>query len=240
MTKSISIASRALLAMKPASKNIAWMLGGVAISAVVAVSAQQLSQATATPEPCALTDAMQAALNDKIRIIGLTSPDPSKYYTVGGADSCLGDFAVANLDLSRLIPDPLGILTDAVVSGVTKLANAAISTACKAARKSFDSTIGQYNAAVGTVSGDSNAIIDKSIGAQVEKSMTSYGLDYNAPKVNIADPIGNVKVNAPTLTLPNTSGNSTVNAVSSNATTAAVPSATAKPATVGSSIWGTN
>lgn len=226
--------------MKPASKNMAWMLGGIAISAVVAVSAQQISQqATAAQAPCVLTDAMQSALNEKIKMIGLTSPDPAKYFTVGGPDSCLGDFAVANLDLSRLIPDPMGLLSDAVVNGVSKLANAAIGTACKAARKSFSGTISQYNSAVGLVTGDSSAMIDKAIGAEVQKNMTDFGVDYNAPKVNIADPIGNLAL--PTVTLPNTTGVSTFNAVpggGANATAAASTPASTRPATVGSSIWG--
>jgi len=241
MRKSLSFFYRSLEAVKPVSKNAVWMLGGVAISAVVAVSAQQASALVTPAVPCDLTTAMNTVLNDKIRMIGLTSPDPAKYYTVGGADSCLGDFAVANLDLSRLIPDPMGILSDALVSGVNKIANAAVSTACKAARKSFGSTIDKYNSAVGLVTGDTNATINKAIGAEVEKSMTDYGLDYNAPKVNINDPIGNVSVKPPTVTLPNMNSNTTFNTatgVSGNATAAKSSTAPVAPATVGSSIWG--
>lgn len=63
---------------------------------------------TQTPACDQLAQAAQEAVNNKVQVIGMTSPDPGKYFNSGSPDSCLGDMSIANIDLSKLIPDPLG------------------------------------------------------------------------------------------------------------------------------------
>lgn len=66
---------------------------------------------------------MAAAANDKVRMIAETSLDPGKYFDAGSPDSCLGNLTTANLDLSKLIPDPMGMLSgsvDSMIDGLKK------------------------------------------------------------------------------------------------------------------------
>lgn len=214
MTASVMV-FKAVNAVKPSVKNMVWMVGGIAVSAVFAVSAQQyMSSATPTEEDCALRDAMDRVINDKVRMIALTNPDPSKYFQVGGASSCLGDFSLANLDLSRLIPDPLGLLTGAVIDAATKLATAAISKVCAAARSTIGSTIGQYNTAINMVNGSPNSgglikgTIDTAIGVEASNLGDKFGVDYNKSAPVPTDILSGVQLRGGELYSNSTNGTS--------------------------------
>lgn len=182
----------------PAGKNAAWASGGAILVLVVSVAAQQA--VPPSEEKCALKDAASEALNRKVKMIGLTSPDPSKYFTPGGAESCLG--AISNIDLSGMIPDPFGILSDAAMTAIDAITKAAMSKVCTAVRSSFGETIGKYNSAIGTVAGfgGTNGLIDAQIGKEVESSMGQYGIRYNSVSgtsaANINNPLSSFKAAA--------------------------------------------
>lgn len=156
-------------------KYVAGAIFGAAIVTVVAVKAQQSPAGPSATYGCAIADAATNNLNSRITMVGATTPDPSKYFTVGGISSCIGP--MTNLDLSKLIPDPMGLLTSlaqaAVQMGVQK--------ACTAARQGLSDYLGKYNSAVSMVGGGSNAYLSTAIGQQVGLQMTNYGTSYNAP-----------------------------------------------------------
>ena len=166
-----------LLRTRLVGKNVLWAVGGAAMATVIAVKAQQATD-TLTKADCELTTAAQNAVNNRLTVIGRTQPDPAKYFTVGGVQSCIG--AVSNIDLSKLIPDPMGILT----SIAQQLVNAGIRAACTAARQSLSDTLGKYNTAAGMLNGSGTAItgyISTEVGQKVGVGLTNYGTTYSAP-----------------------------------------------------------
>lgn len=182
----------------PVGKNAAWATGGAILVLMVSVAAQQ----TVNPdeEKCALKDAASEALNSKVKMIGLTSPDPSKYFTPGGVESCIG--AISNIDLSGMIPDPFGILSDAAMAAIDAITKAAMSKVCTAVRSSFGETISKYNSAIGMSNGfgGTNGYIDTQIGKEVESSLGQYGVRYNSlsgtSAANTNDPLSSFKATA--------------------------------------------
>ena len=175
----------------PTAKNVGWMLGGIALSTMFAVSAQQfIGTNPAAVEPCDLNDEIGRVLARQMTLAA-NAPDPAAYFQVGGDSSCLGDISLANFDLSRLIPDPIGLLGDAVTSAVTKLTNAAITKVCKAGRETMSQTLGQYNQYLGQNAGvTGNSILNSKLNSVVESSVAKVGgadfaVDYRAAAPDI-------------------------------------------------------
>ena len=176
----------AVQSMRPTAKNAVWMVGGAVLAAAITVSAQQASlDGAVTAPPCgpnsALGQAMSAALNNNIAMIGMTQPDPTKYFATGGTSSFICGSSLANLDLSGLIPDVMGLLTDAA----TKAVNAAVSAACKAVTRDFSGVINQYNTAITAVNGVSGKngmtnTINAGIGKTVDGALGQYATNYNS------------------------------------------------------------
>ena len=133
---------RRFIGVLPAPSNLAWGLGGIAICAVVTVSAQQYQAAQQEAKPCAISDAIQQAINSKIALIGVTGTDPAKYFAVGSATSCLDGLLNTSFDLSKLIPDPLGWISDAAQFAIKKATEAAVGKVCQAARSAMGDVIG--------------------------------------------------------------------------------------------------
>jgi hypothetical protein len=183
---------------------------GAAMATGFAVWAQVSN--TTTPQAstsCALSTAAQTTLNNRIAMIGMTQPDPSKYFTIGGISSCIG--LIQNLDLSNLIPDPMGLLTS--------LAKQAIAIgeqmACTAARQSLADTLNKYNYGATLLNGGGNTavnMIDASIGKSVGVALTNYGTNYAAPA-------GSQQVINPLTGITNTLNNTVGGTVSSTAST---------------------
>ncbi|WP_199028502.1 hypothetical protein [Ralstonia sp. ASV6] len=144
---------------------------------VIAVSAQQAPTPTSSAD-CALSTAAQNAVNNRLTIIGVTQPDPAKYFTVGGAQSCIG--SMTNIDLSKLIPDPMGLLTS-IAQG---LVNTAVRAACTAVRQSLSDTLSKYNVAAGMLNNSGQTavnFVNTQIGQAVGTTLTNYGTNYSAP-----------------------------------------------------------
>jgi hypothetical protein len=157
------------------------MVAGIASGVAISVTAQQIGERSAyDPENCdGLKQAIAQAVNNPIRMVAMTSPDPGKYFSINSSDSCFGDLATANLDLSRLIPDPLGLLTDAISAAVDKLKDMAVKKVCTAVRDGVGETISKYNNAINTVNGTLDGqLIDNSIGDLARRSADQYSLNW--------------------------------------------------------------
>ncbi|WP_249204700.1 hypothetical protein [Burkholderia cenocepacia] len=229
-------------------KGVLLMGAGAALATGIAVMAQQsATDANTSSTNCAVSAAAQSALSNRITMIGMTQPDPAKYFTVGGVSSCIG--ALSNIDLSKLIPDPMGILTSLAQQALQMGVNAA----CTAARNSLSDLIGKYNYAAGILNNGSGMItgyLDQQIGKSVGVALTTYGTSYSAPPgtPTTIDPLSGV-----TAALNNTVGStasqftstaqSTAQAAASAVTapvTSAANSALSAPSSLGSKIFGGN
>ncbi|UEC05593.1 hypothetical protein [Burkholderia vietnamiensis] len=160
------------------SKPISYIVGAIFGAAIVTVITVKAQQAVTTPSAtygCAIATAAQNNLNNRILMVGSTAPDPSKYFTVGGVSSCIGP--ISNLDLSSLIPDPMGLLTSLAKAAV----NLAVQKACTAARQSLSDYLGKYNSAATMVNGGAQGMLSTAIGQQVGLNLTNYGTSYAAP-----------------------------------------------------------
>lgn len=167
---------------KRRGREASYFVAGVLVSVAIVSSAQYAASST-TSQPCALDAAMQDAVNKKIQIIGMTSPDPGKYFSAGSADSCFGDISLASLDLSLLIPDPIGLMTTAITAAIDKLKEMAIKKVCSAVRGAVGDVIGRYNYAINSVNGlDGGAIvgnlIDSKIGDLSRQAMDGYAMNW--------------------------------------------------------------
>lgn len=200
-------AKRLLVRAMPRPGEAALFLAGVAVSAALVSTAQTMAASAVStldgcPPDCPLCEASQNALNKKIQMIGLTSPDPGKYFSAGSADSCLGDLSVANLDLSRLIPDPIGLLTDAATSAIDKVKDMAVKKVCTSVRNSVSEVIGKYNGAISTINGGLNVggFIDTKIGDMSRQAMEGYAMNWQTRPGVAPDPLTGFK--APTVAAP--------------------------------------
>ncbi|WP_454727854.1 MULTISPECIES: hypothetical protein [Cupriavidus] len=215
---------RRLAACVPKPRELAWGLGGLAMAGIVTVSAQQYTAASTESPPCPISDSIQQAINNKVALIGSTGTDVSKYFAVGSATSCIDSLLNTSFDLSKLIPDPLGWLSDAAQAAVRKATEAAVGKLCTAARNSMGDIISKYNGATSSVSGWKTQI-DTSIAGQ---SVASYGTSYGQP-VTVKDVLAGVPAN--TMPTGTTSG-TTVTGGTSGTTlsgTASTPAPVANP-----------
>lgn len=195
------------------------LIVGVLISMGVAASAEYMASQPQQAD-CAINAAAQKAVNDRIMMIGMTSPDPGKYFNAGSPDSCLGNMSIANLDLSKLIPDPMGLVSGGLDSVIDGLKKAAIGAGCAAVRNSMGDTINKYNSAIGTINGDLNVQgkIDTSIGDAARNTMNGYAMNWTTPQAT------GVQVSNTPVTLPAISGVTTPSSATQPSPAPAAPS----------------
>lgn len=191
----------------PRRSEVALFVAGVAVSVAVVSTAQTMAASAVStmdgcPPDCPLCEATQNAVNKKIQMIALTSPDPGRYFSADSADSCLGDLSVANLDLSRLIPDPIGLLTDAATSAIDKLKGMATKKICTSVRNSVSGVIERYNGAISTINGGLNVggLIDTKIGDMSRQALDGYAMNWQTTTGQVSDPLAGIK--APTVSTP--------------------------------------
>ena len=183
--------------VRPVALFIAGICVATAFAARSEIAAMINPSTQSTPGCDGLQKAMSAALNNNIRLVAMTSVDPGKYFDAGSPDSCLGNLSTANLDLSRLIPDPMGMLSGSIDSLVDGLKKAALSAACTAARNSVSDTISKYNVALGAINGDLNtqARIDTTIGDTSRQILDAAATTWQTP--SSADALSGVPLPAP-------------------------------------------
>jgi len=203
-----SIPGRIKTTLRPMAKNMSWLAGGIILSLGVTVAAQQYTATLPTEPPCDYGKIVQNIVNQKVQQVAMTSTDPDRYFN----QDCLGDFVFALLDLSILIPDPIGLLTDAAVAAVNKIKQAVVNKICSAVRNTIGDTIGQYNDFIngvndvtGSLTGRTQNYIDTTIGNQSRIVQDKFNLNYSTP-----NPTGTVtnlipaNPNLPTFTTPPT------------------------------------
>lgn len=199
------------------TREVSLFFAGIAVAVAVTATAEYTNATQAQNPPCDLDRAAQDAVNKKIQVIGATTPDPGKYFNAGSPDSCLGNMSIANLDLSNLIPDPLGLLNVTVDQVINGLKKAAVAAACMAVRGSIGDTISKYNAVIRDtnsatdIKGQTNEYIDTTIADASRKVLNGHSMDWKTPQVPSAVPSGvqvpNVPVTVPAVpgvTLPPT------------------------------------
>ena len=192
------------MALKPYTLRVALLLAGIAVGLAVSARSEIAAWRKATPTPDCddLRTAISSAVNNNVRLVALTSPDPGKYFSAASPDSCLSGLAVANLDLSRLVPDPLGLLSVGVEGVIDELKKAALGAACVAARNAVSDTIGKYNRAIASTT-DGHGLIDAAIGDASRQMLDAYAMNWKTPQssgvlAGVKSP-GNVVPLAPTM-----------------------------------------
>lgn len=182
------------------ARYVASFAAGISVAIAGGAVAEYATQ-LAKPDECPLTRSAENAVNNNIRMIAMTSVDPGKYFNAGSPDSCLGGMAIANLDLSMLIPDPLGLLSIGIDGLIDGLKKAAIGAACAAVRNSVGDVIGKYNNAIGSINGELNVQgkIDSAIGDASRQMLDGYALNWKTPQANVlgAAQVSNVPVKLP-------------------------------------------
>lgn len=221
---------------------VSYLVGGIfgaAAVVMVTVEAQvATTAATTTTSPnCAISTAAQTNLNNRILMVGSTAPDPSKYFTVGGVSSCIGP--MMNIDLSNLIPDPMGLLTSLAKAAL----NYAVQKACTAARQSLSDYLGKYNMAAVMMNGGANNMISTAVGQQVGLNLTNYSTNYAAPAGSqlVVNPLATVTGAAntaagSTLTSAQTGLTSAATSVTAPLSSAYTSTANSVSSTVGSAV----
>lgn len=164
----------------PRVREVACFAGGALL--VVGVTAYATtSEETASTQPCPdFNGAVQQVINEKMLMIGTTQPDPSKYFSSGDS-GCLGGLAIADIDLSNLIPDLIGMVSSAATTAIQKAVDAAAAKVCTAARNSMGSVISQYNNAinlVGNTPGTIGNYIDTSISKTSSDALNKVSMDW--------------------------------------------------------------
>lgn len=172
--------------LKTHIRRIAWLIAGISVGLALSAHSEIASMLNPSPRPSCddLQKTLATAVNDKVRLVAMTSPDPGKYFSASSPDSCLGGLAVANLDLSKLIPDPLGLFSVGVDGVIDGLKKAALGAACLAARNSVGDTIGKYNDAISAMNGDLNVQgkIDTTIGDASRQMLNGYAMNWTRPQ----------------------------------------------------------
>lgn len=183
--------------VRPAALFVAGICVATAFAARSEIAAMINPSTQATPGCDGLQKAMSAALNNNVRLVAETSIDPGKYFDAGSPDSCLGNLSTANIDLSKLISDPMGMLTGGVDSMIDGLKKAALGAACTAARNSVGDTISKFNAVMSTINGDLNtqARIDTTIGDTSRQILDAAATTWQTPAA--ADVLSGVPLPAP-------------------------------------------
>lgn len=168
------------------ARPVALFAAGILVATAFAARSEiaaMINPATQAPPGCdELRQSMAAVVNDKVKLIAMTSIDPGKYFDAGSPDSCLGNLSTANVDLSQLIPDPLGMLTGGVDSMIDGLKKAALGAACTAARRSVGDTIDRYNAALSSINGGLvQSGIDSTIGTTAHQVLDAAAMTWQTP-----------------------------------------------------------
>ena len=107
---------------------------------------------TGTPTPaCDLPQAAEFAIQSNLRLINGASVNPGRYFTPGGSDSCISGIMLQSFDLSNLIPDIWGFVSNALENAIVAGVNSAVRGVCNSVNGAIQNTIGNINNAIGTI-----------------------------------------------------------------------------------------
>jgi hypothetical protein len=153
---------------------------------------------------------------------------------------------MSNVDLSNLIPDPMGLLTSLAQAALQY----AVQKACTAARQSLSDYLGKYNMTAVMMNGGANNMISTAIGQQVGLNLTNYSTSYSAPSGSqlVVNPLATATGAAnstvgTTLTSAQTSVTSTATSVTApvaSAYSSTANSVSSSVSTLGGSVFGSS
>lgn len=140
----------------------AWVLAGVisatAVTAIAVQDVQGRTQATSGADCDGLRDAAKNAMNNHLLIVDSFmkgASDSMQNAVSKTGNSCIGDLALGNFDLSNLIPD-FGTLGALLSGAVDKLMNAVANRVCNEVKDVVQTATGSWNGAVGDINNQLN------------------------------------------------------------------------------------
>ena len=110
------------------------------------VAAGSLSLAWPAAAQCLVQDAAQAALERELELIEALAVDPADSFK--GPDGCVNMDILTSFDLSTLIPDLTGLLTDFSFDAINGIIADAQTKVCREIRSAIDGSIGEATSAV--------------------------------------------------------------------------------------------
>lgn len=156
-------------------KVTAWVLGAtISMAAVTAIAVEDQATRTPTQAECdAFKAATQAAMSNQLMIVNtfMGSATSTMQSAVSKGNSCIGNLAMLDFDLSRLIPD-FGLLGSILSNAINKIVGGVINRACAALTDVMNKPSEIWNSIVG--------------GINVNDQFQSWagGISYNLPGGN--------------------------------------------------------
>jgi hypothetical protein len=135
-------------------KVTAWVLGAtISMAAVTAIAVEDQATRTPTQAECdAFKAATEAAMKNQLMIVNtfMGSATSTMQSAVSKGNSCIGNLAMLDFDLSRLIPD-FGLLGSILSSAINKIVGGVINRACAALTDVMNKPSEIWNGIVGGI-----------------------------------------------------------------------------------------
>lgn len=147
--------------LKKIRRPTAWLLAcamtATTFTAIAVQDAQGRAQVSNTADCDGLRAAAQGAVNNHLLIVDsfMKGATESMQNAVSTNNSCIGDAALADIDLSGLVPD-FGILGALLNSAVDKLVKGVINRVCNEIKSVVQTATGSWNGAVTGINKDIN------------------------------------------------------------------------------------
>src|ERR1035437_8228950 len=125
----------------------------MAVAVQDSASQQPTQSADCANFGAAVVNAMQ--VQEKIVDVYMTTAITSMQDAVSTKNSCIGNIALLDIDLSNLIPD-FGMLGSILQSAIDRLVTGVINKVCAAARQAIAPAVTTWNSTVSTVNGELN------------------------------------------------------------------------------------
>ena len=157
-----------------ASLILAAMVGGLALAGPAPAQAQS------TGNNCLVRQAADAAVQRQIALIDAAKVNPSSFFN--GDKSCIAGDLLKRFDLSNLIPDIQGSITNAAIGAVSRIMDAAKRQVCQILDSQLQNTISSINQQMGnfqsSITGDLFRQLNGSISPISLPNITNLGT-YN-------------------------------------------------------------
>lgn len=154
----------------PVSWILALTISATAVGAIAVQDSQAQAQ-QATADCNGLRDAARNAMNNHLLIVDsfMKGATESMQHAVSTSNSCIGDVAMADIDLSGMVPD-FGLLAGILAGAVEKLAKGVFNRVCNEIKHVVQTATGSWNGAVGE--------INKKMDVDGQTQTWARGVDY--------------------------------------------------------------
>ena len=133
------------------------------------VATGSLSLAWPASAQCLVQDAAQAALERELELIEALAVDPADSFK--GPDGCVNMDILTSFDLSTLIPDLTGLLTDFSFDAINGIIADAQTKVCREIRSAIDGSIGEATSTVTSF----NSGLSEELNAALTSGWTDLG-----------------------------------------------------------------